>query len=364
MNIAILTGTYTGEKCGVGDYAAKLFEALNQYTTYNYILISSKRLIEKKDIIQTIKITWSFLSFINIHKLLKIKDCNAVIFQFPTRVYYNNFQVVFLIFFLRVLGYKTMTILHEYGYSPWYAKLRSFPIILASHQLVVVDDIYKKQLNWLVKNKTKTIHIASNIPMVILRDGEKNDLRSLENTHDAILLCYFGFINESKGFEKILEILVLAKKEQYKFKLKIIGLLDEQNPYHSSLLKYIHVNDLKNLIIFTGYIEPEEVSRQIAISDYILLPFVKGLSPRNGSFWAAYQNKVKIITTKSEFSETRYFSNTYFIPTTSIAEEWLNCILKNKDNIIEDPQSPPNWESIANQFELIIKKKLAKRKAN
>jgi len=354
MSIAILSGTYKNEKCGVGDYASQLFDALNTNSTQHCILISSNKIIENKEVAVIPSINWNFNSFISLHKILKNKDCKKIIFQFPTRVYFKNIQIVFLIPFLRIMGYKIITILHEYGYSAWFAKLRSWPIIFASNRLVVVDDLYKKQLRWLAGKKTRVIYIGSNMPPIILSKEELLNIRKQENSQETLVLCYFGFINESKGFNKLLKILNLAKNQKLNIKLKVIGQLEKNNPYHEKLWKYIEDHNLTEIISISGYLEPYDVSLQIASADYMVLPFQKGLSPRNGSFWAAYQNKIKIITSQSKFSSQRYFSNTYFLPFESSSEVWLNCIQNSKSAIVETPKDIPTWTTIASEIEIIL----------
>ena len=70
-------------------------------------------------------------------------------------------------------------------------------------------------------------------------------------------------------------------------------------PYFEEVLEKIREYNLDNDIIVTGYLK-DSVGDYLKASDFAVLPFYYGISVRNGSFLAAYQEGIDIITTKGD----------------------------------------------------------------
>lgn len=72
-----------------------------------------------------------------------------------------------------------------------------------------------------------------------------------------------------------------------------------EGEYHKKVLEKIREYNLDNDIIVTGYLK-DSVGDYLKASDFAVLPFYYGISVRNGSFLAAYQEGIDIITTKGD----------------------------------------------------------------
>lgn len=108
------------------------------------------------------------------------------------------------------------------------------------------------------------------------------------------------FINEYKCFLELVEAIKHLKDAgKLKSKLVVIGELKESDEYHKKVLEKIREYNLDNDIIVTGYLK-DSVGDYLKASDFAVLPFYYGISVRNGSFLAAYQEGIDIITTKGD----------------------------------------------------------------
>lgn len=86
--------------------------------------------------------------------------------------------------------------------------------------------------------------------------------------------------------------------------LLVIAELKKEDEYHKTISELIKKLGLKEDIAITGYLEDQQVSNNLKITDFVILPFTDGVSPKNGSMLAAVQEGKKVITTRNkEFNE-------------------------------------------------------------
>ncbi|MGL5416402.1 MAG: glycosyltransferase [Clostridium sp.] len=291
--VLMITGSFPKDKCGVGDYSSLLTEELEKKIDVK-VLTSTKNLM-KKDINNSID-SWKLSNIFKILKEVNGMKRDIVHIQYPTIGYGKSIGINILPLFLRIKGYKVITTIHEYSDNSKLGKIRTGLSALLSNETIVVDERYKDDMLknfWLKNKKINYVNIASNIPK-----SKKKKEPHLENK----VMGYFGFINESKGIETILEAMKKLKdKNELKTKFLIIAELNEKNEYHKKLLEQIKEFELEDWITITGYLEANKVGEYINDTDYFALPFVNGYSPKNGSMLAALQENKIVITTKAKY---------------------------------------------------------------
>jgi glycosyltransferase involved in cell wall biosynthesis len=119
---------------------------------------------------------------------------------------------------------------------------------------------------------------------------------------DAALLCYFGFLNASKGGEMLVDVLgELVERGQDAHLLMIGGRVGASDPTNYAYLQKVEARiaarGLSERVHWTDHIPGEEVSAAFHISDVCLLPYQDGASYRRGSFMAALEHGMAIVTT-------------------------------------------------------------------
>ena len=140
---------------------------------------------------------------------------------------------------------------------------------------------------------------------------------------DDFLLCFFGFINDRKGVDSLLQALKLLLEDEGELNPRLLmiggqtGASDPTNVrYLAQIRQLITRLDLEERIVWTGYVEAEEVSAAFAAADLCVLPFRDGASFLHGTFHAALAHGVPIVTTRPRLHlpELVHGENIFFVP--------------------------------------------------
>lgn len=365
MKVCMITGTLPSVKCGVGDYTNILCTKLNESKYIELSVITTKGLRrDKKYTTYDIMDKWDFSETGKIiNKLDEIKP-DIVHIQYPTLMYKKNAMINFLPLLIK-RKYKIVHTIHEYSDNSTLGKIRIWPNIISSDVIVVVDKQYIEDIKKfrLFKNKNISyINIASNIPKSTISNEKIAKIRSkiLDNNCSKIA-GYFGFINKTKGIENILYSLKRLKDgHKLKTKFLILGEFDKSNDYHKSILKLIDELEIKKYIHITGYLDKNEVGNYIKATDYMILPFVNGLSTKNGSFLAALQEGKYIITTKRNGQKVFNSENIYYLDEKS-REDDIDVVINNMQESSQDgsgklENTSFNWDDVVKNHISIYEK--------
>jgi glycosyltransferase involved in cell wall biosynthesis len=120
---------------------------------------------------------------------------------------------------------------------------------------------------------------------------------------DETLLCYFGFLNESKGGETLFRALSRLNASGERVKLLMIGgkvgSSDPTNPpYLRKMEALIGELGLESRVAWTDYVEGSEVSANFWACDICVLPYRDGVSFRRGTLMAALAHGMPIVSTQ------------------------------------------------------------------
>ena len=170
-------------------------------------------------------------------------------------------------------------------------------------------------------SRLELIPIGSNIPAPPPDSGDRSGWRARWGVApDALLLCYFGLLNESKGGTDLVMALDSLVRSGYNAVLCMIGgtagASDPTNhAYLQSVRSLIDTQGLEDQVIWTGYLSTEEVSASFYGADVCVLPYRDGASFRRGSFMAALSHGMPIVTTRprSELPELRDGENSLLV---------------------------------------------------
>ena len=155
------------------------------------------------------------------------------------------------------------------------------------------------------------IPIGSNIPCAPPPAFDRAATRAaLGIPVDAPLLCYFGFLNASKGGEMLVDVLANLVEQDYDghpsdvHLLMIGGRVGASDPTNYAYLQQVEDRieqlGLTPRLHWTGHVPAPEVSAAFLASDLCLLPYQDGASYRRGSFMAALEHGMAIVTTTPE----------------------------------------------------------------
>jgi len=144
---------------------------------------------------------------------------------------------------------------------------------------------------------------------------------------DTLVLCYFGFLNASKGGEELVAALdalcATGRDARLLMMGGVVGASDPTNRTYLDLVRsLIRERDLENRVLWTGYLKPEEVSGCFGAADICVLPYRDGASFRRGSFLAALTHGMPIVTTRPQVALTQlvHGKNVWLVPVGDVAK--------------------------------------------
>ena len=147
------------------------------------------------------------------------------------------------------------------------------------------------------------IPIGSNIPDAPPEDLDRVRWRARWGVpEDADVICYFGFLNASKGGDMLVDVLkTLVEEGRNAHLLMIGGRVGASDPTNRAYLEQVEAriaaSGMAHRVHWTGHIPAQQVSAAFHISDVCLLPYRDGASYRRGSFMAALEHGMAIVTT-------------------------------------------------------------------
>jgi glycosyltransferase involved in cell wall biosynthesis len=181
----------------------------------------------------------------------------------------------------------------------WMLARRADGVIVTNRE----DQLRVSNLRPPVSDLTR-IPIGSNIapspPSGYRRDAERARW-SIEP--DDLLLGYFGFLNESKGSEELIEALGLLVEQGLPVYLLMIGgrvgSSDPTNRAFAERVDHLVANlGLSERVHWTGYASSEQVSGALLATDLCVLPYRDGVSFRRGTLLACLAHGRAIVTTQ------------------------------------------------------------------
>ena len=328
LRVTLVTGTYSPAKCGVGDYTQLLSDALASRGADVSVITSSYIGVPYRsgnpDVLPIVD-NWSLPNAWKVLRSILGTRPDIVHFQFPTSEYYSHrlFDLLVPIIRLWPKSIKIIVTLHESisvkkSIVPGlFRPLRHWLSCSWTDAIIVVAESSREQivnLSSRVKRiPCQVIPIASNIPVSQLGSDQLSRLREQQGISKSdILLSYFGFIHPCKGFEHLIEVLKCLRGEGVPAKLIVLGELSDANPYHRQLLSSFADQNYEDCVRVMGHLTRNDVADLLAMSDACVLPFLDGVHPKRGSFLAAAQQGVLIVTTSNEKSGLSSTENVFY----------------------------------------------------
>jgi glycosyltransferase involved in cell wall biosynthesis len=122
-------------------------------------------------------------------------------------------------------------------------------------------------------------------------------------TPETLLLAYFGFLNESKGGEELIEALALLRQGGVDARLLFIGgevgHADPTNvAYAEKVQALIDRHHLAEVVYRTGYTDLSHVSANLLAADVVVMPYRDGVSFRRTTLIAALRHGRPVVSTR------------------------------------------------------------------
>jgi len=173
----------------------------------------------------------------------------------------------------------------------------------ADRAIVTNREDYLKLETEMPARRLSMIPIGSNIPVAPPAGYDRDAERARWGVRpDDLLLGYFGFLNQSKGGEELMQtVALLVRRGTSAHLLMIGGRVGSSDPtnraYAQRVERLIAELGLAERVHWTGYSCPEDVSAGLLATDVCVLPYRDGVSFRRGTLHACLTHGRAIVTT-------------------------------------------------------------------
>lgn len=177
---------------------------------------------------------------------------------------------------------------------------------------------YRQLVGW-GAGMVRQIPIGSNINTYEPNHIEIEEVRLQMGLEDGdFLLGYFGFLNETKGADVLIDALAqLNERYHLVFIGGQTGASDSENnqAFLAGLRRHIERAGLANRVHWTGFLTTERVSTHLAAADMMVMPYRDGVSLRRGTLMAVLAHGRPLITTRpvEQSVEFRHGENMWLV---------------------------------------------------
>lgn len=338
--IGFVTGEYPPMEGGVGAFTRELAQALAQQGQEVHIFTSraarpptaarSRRaLAEPIDQgfaqLYPFARTWRWPALAAVTDWVIRYDIELVNIQYQAAAYHMRSPAINLLPW-RLRGVcKTAVTFHDlrvpylFPKAGWLRQTAVFFMARQANGAIVTNRGDYDTLTARVRVPVRQIPIGSNITTYTPAAAEVTQARqALGLQPDDYLLGYFGFLNESKGADTLIE--ALARLDG-RFHLLFIGgqtgSSDASNhPFLAQLRAQIESLGVGSRVHWSGFVPDREVSTLLHAADVMVMPYRDGVSLRRGTLMATLAHGRPLITTHptAPTPELRHGQNVWLIP--------------------------------------------------
>jgi len=314
MRVLFLTGEFPPMQGGVGDCTHEIACELVALGAEVRVLTSTQAVSGQRsavsgqrsavEVLPIIK-TWDWSSYRVIARVIEEFAPDIAHIQYQTGAFAMHPAIDFAPRLLKSSRTKFVVTFHDLRVPylfPKAGRVREWvtrELARSSDAVIATNDDDYSQLLTLNLELLTLIPIGSNILITESPNYQRITWRAqLGVRDDETLLCYFGFLNESKGGETLIRALALVPHAKLLMIGGQVGASDPTNRvYLSHIESLISKLQLSDRVLWTDYTPPEIVTANFRASDLCVLPYRDGASYRRGTLMAALAHGIAIVTT-------------------------------------------------------------------
>ncbi len=313
MRVCLITGEFPPMQGGVGDYTHELGRALVQRGVEVCVLTSTGA-AGAATVFPVLPVVsrWGWGCWRTVLDVLRRRRPDVVHIQYQTAAYGMHPAINFLPLRLRWTKDRPRVVVtfHDVKIPYLFPKagpVRDWLTLAIARWSDAAVPTNAEDYQWLraagLDVPLYLIPIGSNVAPVPPAGYDRAAWRARYGVGpDDLLLSYFGFLNESKGGEALIQTLDRLLKSGYNTHLLMVGgRVGSSDPtnvaYARKVEALIEQLNLTERVHWTGYTAAEEVTANLWASDVCVLPYRDGASFRRGSFMAALVHGRPIVST-------------------------------------------------------------------
>lgn len=325
MRIGLISGEFPPLIGGVGAFTRQLAGALVTLGHDVFVLTDSRVTTNHDPIVLSPLIKdqqWGRRIYPLIHRWVAEQQIEIINFQYQTAAYRMSPWIHFLPDKLRPLA--LVTTFHDLRFPYLFPKagpLRTWIVRhLAEASTGVIATNHEDYALLKSHPRAAMIPIGSNIQPHFHDSDQLQSWRArVGATEGQFLIAFFGFINESKGIDTLVDALAQATHQGRNWRLVIIG--DPVGTSDPTNARYVHQmwEQIRQLglverVVTTGYVDDIDVSGFLATADAIALPYRDGVSLRRGTLMAALNSGTPVVTTAPRVPMPEFADSVLIVP--------------------------------------------------
>jgi glycosyltransferase involved in cell wall biosynthesis len=311
MRIGLVTGEYPPDEGGVGDFTQEIGKGLAALGHDVHVLTSKSPVSSLQSSITLHReiSNWGWGCWRQVLQIARREQLDVLNVQFQTAAYrmhpaihfvpkrrnrppvavtFHDLRVPYLFPKAGPLRQKAVEMLAK----------RADGVIVTNREDAAEFSNLKSQIPNLVR-----IPIGSNITPRLPAGYDRNAWRARWGIEpNDLLLGYFGFLNERKGGEDLVETLAALVSQGHPAHLLLVGgRVGSSDPTNVAYARrtdhLIAERGLTERVHRTGFAPPDEVSASLNAVDVCVLPYRDGASLRHGSLHACLAHGRAVVTT-------------------------------------------------------------------
>jgi polysaccharide biosynthesis protein PslF len=305
MRVAMVTGSYPPQPCGVGDYTERLVNELRRAGVAVDVITTEALDRDGSIPVHYLLPKWTVSNWLRALRWMRKQKYDLIHIQYPARFYGYRPWLGFLSVLAKIAlpGTPLVVTLHEFRITHVLRKLTSMMLLGPSAAVVLSADservVVDRWMPWL-GSRVHVLAMASTVPVVPVSDERWRQLRETRGIAlDDTVVAYFGLLHPNKGIDKLLESFAAVHRQVPKTKLVMLSFFEPgANPYHASLAGKAVTLGISESIVWTGYIDNRASSEHLGIADVGFFPFQDGVTLRRLSFMTGMGHGLPTLTTE------------------------------------------------------------------
>ncbi|MEW5718112.1 MAG: glycosyltransferase family 4 protein [Chloroflexota bacterium] len=314
MRVLFLTGEFPPMQGGVGDCTHEIAKGLVALDTQVRVLTSTRAVSGQRSAVDVLPIIerWNWQNLRAIARVLREFAPDIVHIQYQTGAFAMHPAIDFAPRVLKTPKTKFVATFHDLRVPYLFPKAGpvrewvTHELARSSDAVIATNDEDYARLGTLNLQLLTLIPIGSNITTTPPADYDRAAWRAKLNVRaDETLLCYFGFLNESKGGETLIRALALMSNAKLLMIGGQVGASDPTNRAYLAHIQSLIFNlQLSDRVLWTDFTPPEIVTANFRAADLCVLPYRDGASYRRGTLMAALAHGCAIVTTTDDRRRT------------------------------------------------------------
>jgi glycosyltransferase involved in cell wall biosynthesis len=313
MRIGSITGEYPPMQGGVGDFTAQLGQALAQLGHQVHVITGKGAVSNSRSPISVHRAIegWGWGCWQQVLTLAQELELEVLNVQYQAAAYGMHPAMNFVPRRRDRFRPRVVVTFHDLKVPYLFPKagpLRWQVVRMlarrAERVIVTNQEDYVRLEQEIPRKRLSLIPIGSNIPASPPPGYARDTERARWGVGpDDLLLGYFGFLNESKGGEELMQALALLAERGLSVCLLMIGgRVGSSDPtnraYAARVEGLIAELGMEGRVHWTGYSCPEDVSAGLLATDVCVLPYRDGVSFRRGTLHACLAHGRAVVTTR------------------------------------------------------------------